>query len=134
MNNPLARNILIALFALVIIGIPVWDKLSPMQDCDKAIKSQYGTQFAWCVGLSFSSNSVATSITRAYILVPYCFSNPRVVIVRNENNLEPAISESALALFAVILIYGNITWAIVKALRRQQSQIQDDTNSRIDRM
>jgi hypothetical protein len=134
MNNQLARNILIALFALVIIGIPIWDKLSPMQDYDKVIESQYGTQFAWCVGLSFSSNSVATSVTRAYILIPYCFSNPRVVIVRNENNTEPSISESEFALFAVILIYGNITWGTVRALKRRQSQTQDDSDSKINRV
>ena len=134
MNNQLARNILFALFALVIIGIPVWDKLSPMQDCDKVIESQYGTQFAWCVGISISSNSVATSVTRAYILIPYCFSNHRVVIVRNENNFEPSTSESALGLFAVILIYGNITWATVRALKRHKSQTQDNSESKVDRM
>ena len=134
MNKQLARNILIGLFALAIIGVPIWDKLSPMQDCDKVIESQYGTQFAWCVGLSFSSNSVATSVTRAYILIPYCFSNPRVVIVRNENNSDPLISESAFALFAVILIYGNITWAIVKTLRHHHAQAQEDSNSNNNRM
>ena len=132
MNKQLAQTILTVLFASAIIGVPIWDKLSPMRDCNRSIESQYGTQFAWCVGLSFSSNTRATSVTRDYILIPDCFSRPRVIMVSNVNDTEPSISESTFALFAVIFVYGSLAWAVMKSLKRNQSQIGDGSNSNIN--
>ena len=131
MSKQLTRNILALLFALVMIGLPIWDKLSPMQDYAKTIESRYGAQFAWCVGLSYVSNAHGTSVTRAYILIPDCFSNPRVVIVSNVNNTQPSVFESTFTFFAVIFVYGSLAWGVVRSLWPRRGHSGDGSQSDI---
>ncbi|HTR80768.1 MAG TPA: hypothetical protein VMM58_03990 [Bacteroidota bacterium] len=131
MNQQISRIIFILLFGSAAIGLPIWDKLSPMQDFDRVIESHYGNQFAWCVGLNYSFRNHSTTAMRAYILMPNCFSHLSATLVTKVNDDEPSVSDSIPVLLGALFVYANLAWVIWKSFNRSEEPSQQGPNPEI---
>jgi len=117
------------LYTAAVIGMPIWDKVSPLEGCDKIIETHYGDQFAWCVGLSYSFHDRTKTEMRAYILIPSCFSNPSVAMVTKVENAMPEVTDSTVVLLVVLFVYGSLTRALWNSYQRSRASAQQSLGS-----
>ena len=134
MKNKLVSFIIGILMFGYFIGIPVWDKLSPIDDCEQIIAQNYGEQFRWCIGFSFSSNKEHSTLQRIYVLYPRVLSNLGLISIEQTEGHVPAISELKYAAIAILFVFLSIGLALWKKVfpninSNENSNISDSTNS-----
>ncbi len=132
MPTRIARSIIPAIAVLIILGVPIWDKLSPMDGADKAISQSYGSQFRWCVGFSFSSNSEGSVYTRVYLLIPETLSTASLFAVTQDYDKSLTCNEVRFAAIMLLFVYvglGTAIWrtrAMTLATRASSSEAGKD--------
>jgi len=116
------------LISLFVFGIPLWDKLMPMQGSEQVIEEQYGQQFSWCVALSGYSDSKVSTSSRIYILFPAVFSNGALADVKSINGNDPSVSIYNYAVFPTLVVYAGMAYSYFKS-RKKKTQNPDEIQS-----
>lgn len=134
MKNNLVSYIIGLLIFGFFIGIPVWDKLSPIDNCDQTIAQNYGEQFRWCIGFSFSSNKEHSTSQRIYVMYPQVLSNLGLISLEQTDGHVPIISEFKYGAIAILFVFFTICLALWKKVflkinNNDNSNISDSTNS-----
>jgi hypothetical protein len=109
------------LISLFVFGIPIWDKLMPMQGAKQAIEHNYDNQFSWCVAFSGFSSSKASTSWRMYILFPAVFSHGALIDVTSSNGNYPSLSIIGSGALFTLFIYLSMVYGYFKSRRRQTS-------------
>jgi hypothetical protein len=121
--------IMIVLFGSAAIGMPIFDKLSPLPGAEEVIQATYGSQFAWCIGLTWSIRNHNTKAVRVYILFPACFTNPSAVLVTKVQNERPTLDDSIVVLLGALFIYVMLIRGVWQLVRRQLAQSDQGPSS-----
>jgi hypothetical protein len=122
MNQRYAPYIILIIMFLIMIGIPVWDKLMPMPGGREVIQQHFGDQFAWCVAFTYSFNSNETNCERIYVLFPKVFSDASIVSISSTNEDSPLASQRKYGALFFVFIYGGIYISYWKLMRQRGSK------------
>ena len=117
------------LISLFVFGIPIWDKLIPMQGSEQAIEELFGHQFSWCVALSGYSDSKVSTSSRIYILFPAVFSNGALADVKSINGNDPSVSIYNYAVFPTLLVYAGMTYSYFKSRKKKTKNPDEFQNN-----
>jgi hypothetical protein len=112
MKSNQTRLVIFAVVVLAIFAFPIWDVLFPMAGSSETIAAQYGTQFSWCVALTYSWRSDETHRQRIYVLIPQSFSTGSLVAVQSTNDERPTTNEIPYGVFLLIPVYGGCLFAL----------------------
>jgi len=123
MSQKYSSFIVLAIFILIVLGVPIWDKLSPMPGCGEVIQQMYGDQYAWCVAFTYSSSSKETNRERVYVLFPKVFSDASVVSIRSSNEDNPIVSQRNYGALFTAFVYGGIYVSYWKLMQQRGSKI-----------
>ena len=116
------------LISLFVFGIPIWDKLMPMQGSEQVIEERYGHQFSWCVALSGFSNSKVSISWRIYILFPAVFSNGALADVASINGNYPSVSIYNYGALLTLFVYASMAYSYFKS-RKKKTKNPDEVQS-----
>ena len=122
MNQRYAPYITLIIIFLIIIGVPLWDKLLPIPGSSEVIQQHFGDQFAWCVAFTYSTNSNETNRERIYVLFPKVFSDASIVSIRSTNEDRPLASQRKYGALFFVFIYGGISISYWKLMRKRGSK------------
>jgi hypothetical protein len=128
MQNKLSQIIAPLLVVTIALGVPLWDKLDPMDGASEIITKESGSQMSWCVAFAFSSNSEKTVFQRIYILFPQVFSNASLTIVKTENEAQPTLSTFNYGALFVAFVYANLAFGLWQIFRKRNLKSPDETN------
>jgi hypothetical protein len=118
MKKYLNQYLIPVLISLFVFGIPIWDKLMPMQGSEQIIEERYGHQFSWCVALSGFSNSKVSASSRIYILFPAVFSDGALADVKSINGNYPSISIYNYGALLTLFVYASMTYSYFKSRKK----------------
>jgi len=107
------------LISLFVFGIPLWNKLMPMQGSEQVIKERYGHQFSWCVALSGFSNTKVSTSSRIYILFPAVFSNGALADVASINGNYPSVSIYNYGALLTLFVYTSMAYSYFKSRKKK---------------